>query len=397
MQTKRTYLFFSLPKHDDAYTSTPWQLARELALTNEVIYMDHPFNFWEALKLFFTPQIQWRFKSYFKLSVKELEGVNVLATPFVWPTHFLPTGMVHRFFTNQNEKILAKRVNSFLKHRGIKSVVYVNSFEFYYPTFQNKLRIRINTSVYHCIDPMVKKYTLKHGPALQKQAASNAEMIITTAPALMKQFEGCDFSQVNLVPNAANFHLFNQALDKNLQVHQAIPSNGRKTVGYLGNIERRIDFHLLLQLVDYLSDFQLIMAGPIELKYVPEEVLHHPRIKFIGAVAHEDAPSVVKGFDVAIIPFLLDEVSESIYPLKLFEYLAAGKPIVTTNFNPSVLSELSDVVKIAQSPSQFVKLVERAVQSDTLFEVEKRVAIARVNTWKERAELFDQLVQLNVA
>jgi len=395
MRTKRTYLFFSLPKHDYAYTSTPWQLARELALTHEVIYVDHPYNFWEAIKLSLTPKIQWRFKSYFRFSVKELEGVSVLPTPFVWPTQFLPTCMVHRFFTNRNEKILAKRVNAFLKQRDIKSVVYVNSFEFYYPTFQNRLHTRLNTSVYHCIDPMVKKYTLKHGPALQKQAASNAEMIITTAPALMKQFEGRDFPRVSLVPNAANFHLFNQALDKNLQVHQAIPS-GRKTIGYLGNIERRIDFHLLLQLMERLSDFQLIMAGPIELKYVPEEVLHHPRIKFIGAVAHEDAPSVLKGFDVAIIPFLIDEVSDGIYPLKLFEYLAAGKPVVTTNFNPSVLRELSQVVEIAQSANQFVELVERAAQSDTLLEREKRVAIARINTWKERAKLFDQLIQLNV-
>ncbi|MCE2994596.1 MAG: glycosyltransferase [Cyclobacteriaceae bacterium] len=396
MQTKRTYLFFSLPKHDDAYTSTPWQLARELALLHEVIYVDHPYNFWEALKLFSTPKIQWRFKSYFKFSVKELEGVNVLPTPFVWPTHFLPIGKLHRFFTNWNEKIVAKRVNSFLKQRDIKSVVYVNSFEFYFPTFQNKLRTRINTSVYHCIDPMIKKYTLKHGPALQQQAASNAEMIITTAPALMKQFEGCDFSTVNLVPNAANFHLFNQALHENIQVHQAIPS-GRKTIGYLGNIERRIDFHLLLQLMERLSDFQLVMAGPIELKYVSEEVLHHPRIKFIGAVAHQDAPSVLKGFDVAIIPFRIDEVSEGIYPLKLFEYLATGKPVVTTNFNPSVLGELSQVVEIAQSPNHFVELVEQAAQSDTLLNREKRIAMARVNTWKERAELFDQLVQLNVA
>jgi glycosyltransferase involved in cell wall biosynthesis len=206
----------------------------------------------------------------------------------------------------------------------------------------------------------------------------------------MKQFEGRDFTRVSLVPNAANFHLFNQALDKNLQVHQAIPS-GRKTIGYLGNIERRIDFHLLLQLMERLSDFQLIMAGPIELKYVPEEVLHHPRIKFIGAVAHEDAPSVLKGFDVAIIPFLIDEVSDGIYPLKLFEYLATGKPIL--NIGPKdgdaaiILTE--NAVSITLDSNESEKMVEFILNSQDKSEsITRSDKFSRRNLTKEMAELI---------
>ncbi|MFY8037763.1 MAG: glycosyltransferase [Cyclobacteriaceae bacterium] len=397
MQTKHTYLFFSLPKHDDPYTSTPWQLARELAQHEQVIYVDHPYHFWEAFKNLFSSKIQWRLKSYVQETTKVVDGVTVLATPFVWPTHFLPSGRIHRIFTNRNERLVAKRVNAYLLRRKISSLVYVNSFEFYFPTIQHLLRVPVHTSVYHCIDPMVKKYTLKHGPALQQAAAANAQLIITTAPALQQQFFDRGFSRVYCIPNAANFQLFHQAVNENLPVHPRLPATTKKTIGYLGNIERRIDFQLVLQVLDALHDFQLVMAGPVETTYVPTEAMNHPRIHWIGPVAHEDAPAVVKGFDVAIIPFVVDQVSESIYPLKLFEYLAAGKPVVATPFNQSVLVALKDVVYTAHTAAQFAQGVQHAAASTSKSEQEKRVSVAKENTWHDRAKQFKQLIQLQVA
>lgn len=382
-----TILFLSLPKHDGHYTSTPWQIATQLAKQNKVIFVDHPFTFLDLITGFFKPGIRKRFMAFLGTKSFIKDGVYVILTPFVFPVNFLPKGKVYNFFSSLNHIILARRVNSFLRKHSIDSLIYVNSFNFYFPSLHRYLKASVALDVYHCIDPMVKSFTVKHGQYLQDQAAQEADVIISTAPSLQKSFIDKGFPKSYLVPNAANFQLFNRAVnDKSIYKKQEGIEG--KVIGYLGNIERRTDFTLLTQVLDLLPDWQLVLAGPVERQYVPVEIFEHNRIHFIGPVPHEDAPSVVKRFDVALIPFKCDEVSQGIYPLKLFEYMAAGKPVVSTNFNPDVLSDLSEVVHAAETPEQFADFVLLAYATDSQEKIEKRILVASQNTWEQRAQLF---------
>ncbi|MBT1701678.1 glycosyltransferase [Chryseosolibacter indicus] len=382
-----TILFLSLPKHDGHYTSTPWQIAAQLAKQNKVIFVDHPFTFVDLLTGFFKPGIKKRFKAFFGSKSFTKNDVHVILTPFVWPVNFLPKGKLYDFFSYLNHRILASRVNGYLRKHSIDSVIYVNSFNFYFPALHRYLKTSVVLDVYHCIDPMVKAFTVKHGQYLQQEAAQEADLIISTAPSLQKSFMDRGFQKSYLVPNAANFELFNKAVtDKT--IYKKLDGIEGKVMGYLGNIERRTDFELLRRVLDQLPEWQLVLAGPVERQYVPVEIFEHKRIHFIGPVPHEEAPSVVRRFDVALIPFKCDEVSQGIYPLKLFEYMAAGKPVVSTNFNPDVLSELNEVVHVAETEEQFADFVLLAYATDSQEKMEKRIQIAAQNTWEQRAQLF---------
>jgi teichuronic acid biosynthesis glycosyltransferase TuaH len=226
---------------------------------------------------------------------------------------------------------------------------------------------------------------------LQVTAVSEADLIISTAPSLQQNFISRGFRKSFLVPNAANFDLFNRATHE-MPVHPKVKDIDGKIMGYLGNIERRIDYQLLLDALQILPDWTLVLAGPVERQYVPVDFLNHRQVRFIGPIAHEEAPSVVKGFDVAIIPFKCDEVSSGIYPLKLFEYMAAGKPVVSTNFNPQVLDGLSEVIHSADTCEQFADFVLLAYATDSHARREKRIQIASQNTWEHRAQLFSTLI-----
>jgi hypothetical protein len=94
----KTLLFLSLPRHDARYTSTPWQLAVEMAKKNTVIFTDHPFTFLDAFTKFKEYPIRKRIKAYFGSSSIVKEGVHVVLSPFVWPINFLPKGTLYNFF-----------------------------------------------------------------------------------------------------------------------------------------------------------------------------------------------------------------------------------------------------------------------------------------------------------
>jgi teichuronic acid biosynthesis glycosyltransferase TuaH len=386
-----TILFQSLPKHDGSYTSTPWQIATRLAESNRVIFADHPYSILDLITGFFKPAILKRLKGLFGTLSYKKEGVDVLLTPFVFPINFLPKGKLYDFFLMLNHRILASRVNRYLKKNNIDALIYVNSFNFYFPYLHQFLRSHIRCNVYHCIDPMVKAFTLKHGKYLQRDAVQHADVIISTAPALQQNFVDQGYLNSYLVPNAANFDLFNRA-STDLPLHASVQSISGKVIGYLGNIERRIDFELLKRVLNQLPDWTLVLAGPVERQYVPVEFFNHRQVKFIGPVVHHDAPAVVKRFDVAIIPFKCDEVTSGIYPLKLFEYMAAGKPVVTTNFNPDVLNELPEVVHSADTPELFADFVLLAYSTDNRQKREKRIQVASQNTWEHRAQVFSSLI-----
>lgn len=382
-------LFLSLPRHDAHYTSTPWQIASQLAIANTVYFADHPFTFLDLIKGFFKPSIRSRLKAYFSNHFYLKNGIHVILSPFVFPINFLPKGRIYDLFSSFNHRMLARRINSALRRNNAGGLVYINSFNFYFPDLALYLHIKPSLNVYHCIDPMVKAFTLKHGMYLQERAARSADMIIATAPSLQKQFERPGYPKAYLVPNAANFELFNRAVHEQT-IHSKLQNIPGRVMGYLGNIERRTDFGLLERVLDILPDWHIVLAGPVERQYVPGEIFDHQRIHFIGPVPHQQAPEAIRRFDVAIIPFKCDEVSRGIYPLKLFEYLAAGKPVVSTNFNPDILKDLREVVHCSENETQFADFVLLAYATDSGEKREKRIAVAAQNTWEKRAQLFSQ-------
>lgn len=387
---KSYYLFLSLPRHDAAFTSTPWQLAKELAVHTPVFFIDHPYTFWEGIRKLNEPTVQNRWKAYFNKKYKMQDGIVVVASPFVWPINFLPPGKVYRFFKRWNERMLANRINAVAEYFKVQHWLYVNSFNFYFHHLYQHLLHPVHLKVYHCIDPIIKPYSKKHGHYLEPEAAQQSDLVIATAPSLSKRFKKEGLNQQSyLIPNAAQVKLFSS---NNLSLHPTVQNISGKVMGYLGSIERRMDYTLLLDVLNQLPDWTLLLAGPVEEQYIPDSILEHPRVRFTGPIQHEETPSVINRFDVAIIPFLKDEASAGIYPLKMFEYLAAGKPVVSTNFNPEILIELVDVVTTCHNATDFANACKQIIETESVQQVEKRKRVAEKNTWTHRAQQWHELI-----
>src|SRR6185437_15452296 len=124
-------------------------------------------------------------------------------------------------------------------------------------------------------------------------------------------------------------------------------------VGYFGAIERRLDYDLLNQVTSTNKNISFVFSGPVSREFVPSWFYERSNIHMTGPIPYEEMPQILKGFDVAIIPFKKDEFSATIFPLKLFEYMGAGKPVIATDFNPDLKAFTSSTVAYCEDALSF--------------------------------------------
>jgi len=128
--------------------------------------------------------------------------------------------------------------------------------------------------------------------------------------------------------------------------------------GYFGVIDERLDYPLLQALAERFPQASIAMAGPLA-KVDPEQLPRLPNIHWLGQRAYEELPALVKGFDVCLMPFALNDATRYINPTKTLEYMAAGKPVVSTAV-ADVVRNFTPIVDVAWSQEEFLDAVERA-------------------------------------
>ena len=382
-------LILSLARHDDATTSTTFQLSNCFQKEHEVLIVEHPYTWFELLKNFPKRIARKRILATFfwKPVIVRKEGVNVLIPPALLPINFLPKGKIYRFLSELNQQWLARAINRALEQLNWEDFKYINSYNYHFPIVHRFLRGKINKNIYHCVDPIVKSYTKKHGISNERKAVLDADLVISTAPCLQKKWKRINESY--LVPNAVNFDHFNRPL----KTIEEVRSIGQNLVGYFGNIERRMDFNLLEKTFRQHTEWQLVLAGPVQEQYIPQTFSELPNVHFIGTYSYNELPDLINSVDATIIPFKCDEASKSIYPLKLYEYLSIGKPVISTLFNAEIFEGLKDVIYLADDQQTLETATIKALFDNDPGHRSKRRYIASQNTWQDRADSFIQLTK----
>jgi|GEM_PF-1510933 glycosyltransferase involved in cell wall biosynthesis len=142
------------------------------------------------------------------------------------------------------------------------------------------------------------------------------------------------------------------------------PHLPRPRLGYYGVIDERLDYALLDRVASERPDWQVFMVGPFA-KVDPADVPHRPNLHWLGQQAFESLPRFVASWDVCLMPFALNEATRHISPTKTLEYMAAGKPIVSTRVR-DVAEPYGQLVQIADHWAQFVDLCEAALHETPL-------------------------------
>jgi glycosyltransferase involved in cell wall biosynthesis len=171
-----------------------------------------------------------------------------------------------------------------------------------------------------------------------------------------------------------------RARDASTEVPAEVASLPGPVFGYFGVIDERIDYALLERLALAFPEGSVAMIGPFA-KIDPQTLPKLPNLHWLGQRQYAALPALVKGFDVCLMPFELNEATRFINPTKTLEYMAAGKPIVSTAV-PDVLRQFVPIVEVAHDPDGFVDAVARAWRAPCDELIGRGVERAQRATWE---------------
>jgi UDP-galactopyranose mutase len=158
--------------------------------------------------------------------------------------------------------------------------------------------------------------------------------------------------------------------------------------GFYGVIDERMDLRLLEEVAKARRDWHFILIGPV-VKISESDLPRYENIHYLGKKDYSDLPTYLSGWDVAIMPFALNESTRYISPTKTPEYLAAGKPVISTPIL-DVVKQYSNVVHFANSAEEFIKVAENIENSATWMKAVD--AILSENSWDKTWEQMRKII-----
>ncbi len=243
--------------------------------------------------------------------------------------------------------------------------------------------------VYHCADDYVH---VKGFPAtlpdLESELCRQADLVVTTAETL-RQARAPLNRQTYWIPNGVDLdHFTRPALPA-----ADVGSGGRPVVGFVGGIAQWVDVPLVATLARQRPDWLLVLVGPVSTDVSPLDGLANVRL--LGPRPYQDVPRYLAAMDVALIPFVHDAVTYYADPIKAYEYLAAGVPVVATDL--PALRRLGESIRLADSAEAFLAQVDLALAEGRTAGVDARQAEARQHSWARRFATFERLLDENLA
>ena len=243
--------------------------------------------------------------------------------------------------------------------------------------------------VYDCMDELT---AFKNAPRqlVQRENAlfKMADLVFTGGRSLYNAKRG-RHPDVHCFPSSVDARHFSEATaDHPLQA--GLP---RPRLGYCGVIDERVDMSLIDGLATAKPGWEVIMVGPTA-KIDPAALPKHPNIHWLGQQSYDDLPAFISGWDVCLLPFALNEATRFISPTKTLEYMACGRPSVSTPIK-DVVEPYGHLVSIVDNVRDFIGACEAILQRNEREQQQHRLALAEIvarTSWDATAQAMAELI-----
>jgi glycosyltransferase involved in cell wall biosynthesis len=180
---------------------------------------------------------------------------------------------------------------------------------------------------------------------------------------------------------------FGKARDPGLALPADVAELPRPIFGYIGVVDERIDYDLLGKMADATAG-SVVMVGPWT-KVDPATFPQRSNLHWLGGRDYSELPAYAKSFDVCLMPFAMNEATRFINPTKALEYMATGRPIVSTPVE-DVVRQFSEVVSLARGPEQFIRESQLCARRPDRERIERGLTLAHRNSWESIVRQLEQ-------
>lgn len=368
------------------WTNKQHIMSRMAKLGHRVLYVDPQLGFAGWLKWFLGGRLGFRHL----IRWVRREGENLwIFSPILFPPRYA-TG---------------RKINDYLRLFGVRLLARWLHFKepviwIYHPdAVYFAQRIKNSLVIYDCVDEY-STFPAYSAPARKAQIQANearllqiANLVFTTSRPLYELKKQSN-PQTYLVENVGDAEHFGKTILEETAIPSEMAELPKPIIGFVGALDAyKVDFELIKYLAENQPEWSFVLIGPIgegDRQTRIDLLQKINNIHFLGAKPYSQLPNYVKGLNVCVIPYQINQYTCYSFPLKVYEFLATGKPVVTTNL--SSLKDLSGVLKIASDHQEFLRFLSQAVEEDDPKERTRRIEVARQNSWDHRVERLLEII-----
>jgi len=303
------------------------------------------------------------------------------------PSLMLPAFGRFEILDYMNHRLLAKviiKLQSKLRFDLPILWVYSYSATHILDLFPRKLLI------YDCVDEM-SAYPGVRSKSLviqmERKLIEDADIVFTSAKGLYetkKQYNTNTF----FVPNGVDVQHFAKVQNDSLEIPEEMKQFRKPILGFIGAIRPWVDLDLIKYIAQANQEWTVVLIGPVAPELDLSLFSEVRNVHFLGRKSLGVLPNYIKAFDVCLSVFRANELSKTVNPLKVYEYLAAGKPVVSVDM-PEV-RHLNNVIYLSKSYDDFVSRVRVALAENNSRRIAERMKVAKDYSWEK---LFSTLCQ----